>query len=283
MGQFETVVQAQQAADEIAHILARVSHWHDQNGSLPLDMRSEPFPIEIEIGEKYGVDWNTHHNWIMPQSNLERAVVAVDNYVLMNTTASTLASPHPFDEMMSKWGGSVRSNAEPYSTPLVVTLQCLAPDHDTAINLRNLLETRLRDKYAVVPWLAYEAGSHNPDEKELHSEAEIALAYHQQRNLILEAINQVTDVDEKERHLQRLNALEAQNRQHWTSNSPVYTHWRLCVDQVGKISLQGMELKIEELWFRSIVSGLPAMLVWLRDQGCSEIRYEIIQLDNRPK
>ena len=287
VGEFETAVQAQEAATEIAQILATVSDWHGQNGSLPMDMRSEPVPIELEIGEKYGVDWKMHHNWIMPQSNLERAVVVIDNHVVMETTALTLARPQPFDEIMGKLGGDVRFDAEPYFTPLVVNLQCIAPDFDAANNLRKLLKTRLNDKYAVVPWLTYGVASHHTDTEKLFEDAEISLtyekAYHQERDQLLDVVNHAVDADEKECELQRLYQFEAQNRKHWPVDSAVHTHWRLCVYQVRGISSVGRELQIEHLWFRSIVSGLPATLAWLKDQGCSEIRYEIIQLDNRPK
>lgn len=278
MGEFETPAAAEVVASQLRHILLTIADSHDNENGTILQMRQEPLPIELELGNQYGVNWDKHHNWIAHQSNAaERAVYLIDNVVILNTTTSTLATPKPLDEIMRQFGGSVRVDTEPYLRPIVVSIRCKTPSIDKAHEIRNLIETHLTQKYVPVPWLAFDGDSQNKDIEEHKQEVIEALLFYEQRDQLLEKYNNAVDSGEKSRLEQELQQFQMQNQ--LTDNNPVNAHWRLCIDRIKDVQLNGLKLYINQLRFRSMASGFPALLTWLKMLGCVDIEYEFDQLN----
>lgn len=140
VGVFETREQAEHAATEIRAILNRLEDWHEAHEAEMLDLWStgdylfQPFPIEQEIAEAYGIAWQGGIDWY-EDAKIE---VKLDRMVFITPKWQSAALGNPFDQLMTKMGGQGYHDTSSLGgddVHIIFDLTCDAPDEATAIHI----------------------------------------------------------------------------------------------------------------------------------------------------
>ncbi|GIK66769.1 MAG: hypothetical protein BroJett018_45630 [Chloroflexota bacterium] len=290
VGEFERVEGAQNAADKLRASLQPIFDWYAANPEIEYD--ADPIPPELAIGKSYGVEWELRHDWL-PGRIVGEVVSVLDNRIII--IAEETWSPHePLDQILVKLGATVSLEGAFSDTLLLVDIVCQCPIEATAINLhRTLLEFMTVENAfpyapASIPWIAYHSGQRASDAEELERIDKIFVTHEQikspynptnndLRSKIIKAIfgNNRADI---QRRLKNLPALTPDEE------SRVRLARSKCVcslnieNNQGRVILNGTRLEIANIWFiLNLPTALPAIIAWLKDNGCTNIRYTIRQ------
>lgn len=310
VGRFDSAAKADDAANELRHILSVINDWCDAHPELTkpwkgVGSRDMPPPTEPELqfSQQYGVEWSkTSIDWI------RRAQISTFNELVFldPRQSETYVSAYPFNAIMAKLGGDVGVHGDVMWRPSVrqrlhFEVSAQAPDEATAEKLLGVIEPFLttprihfhenpRLLFPPAPWELY--GSRyrgadilnilkvlpqdKPHSYEIHTpdfvKALIPLleAYTLDDELLAtfaEAVYRLADQgldvfiqpDQiTQDHLDHLF------REHFYHS--YYNAW-------GKATRSGLQLQLNPLHFASMADGLPALVRYLTDNGCTDIQY----------
>ncbi|MBZ0318507.1 MAG: hypothetical protein K8L91_18990 [Anaerolineae bacterium] len=295
VGEFESVEDAQNAADKLRASLQPILDWYDTNPEI--EFNADPIPPELAIGKSYGVEWELRHDWL-PGRTVGEVVSVLDNRIIIISEETW--SPHePLDQILVKLGATVRLEGAFSDTLLLVDIVCECPNEATATNLRQTLlefmaaENAFPYAQSPIPWIAYHSGQRATDAEELErldkffsAREQIKSSYNpvnnNLRSRIIKAVfgNNRADI---QRRLKNLPALtpDDESRVRLARSKCVC---RLSIENnqgtviQASVMLNGTRLEITNIWFIvNLVTGLPAIIAWLKDNSCTGIRYTIRQ------
>lgn len=313
VGKFISAEEAQKAAAELHHALLEVANWE---GIWRYDEWGEVSPIEIEIGKRYGFEWQTHHDWIKYQYGedaIDRALTAFENYILMSSPFQLYTGHKPFDEFIEKLGGEVIAWSEiPDGTYLVVNLTCQISNQEIGLKLHDAVNTYFEsqkrgDSFVAIPWAAYIGAKRHSQAEEIvrihclkMAWLQAEINYEQENrhlhNEISEQIKAILEPPGLPRiefhHSSAAMALHneyLQSRELAISKIPKITEEEdLLLSSLDILSLAadpnrdgagieqaGTVLHFKNIEFWKINHGLPALIAWLKDNGCTDIHYSI--------
>jgi hypothetical protein len=143
VGTFQEPEVAQKAADELRRILVEIAAWyaHPENANqieeFYVQLFRPPIPPEVEIGQRYGIEWEHATDWVLnltEASAAANAVTVFEQHVFLSSRGyDSNIGPHPFDALMKRLGGTVVIEEEGVSH-LVVTVICTPSDDQTVVN-----------------------------------------------------------------------------------------------------------------------------------------------------
>lgn len=116
VGTFNSQETANQAADEVRKILDELRHWWVNSAeSLPFrtsrtgDETTELTPIELQLKQKYQIEWPFSINWYMWQWDYDQSPVSVfENVVFLRSPHPYIwHGPQPFDSLFEQLGAKV--------------------------------------------------------------------------------------------------------------------------------------------------------------------------------
>lgn len=307
VGEFTTPQAARLAADKLLDILRTVSDWHKKYpyGYKKIKNR-ELSPPEIILAEHYEIEWTKSIDffWYGDESSTPASLVhVIGNHVLFGSPKryETWTSQQPFIELFQKLGGYAKSEAE-YEQPdtiLFVNLKCRAPSKDVAIDLMRAASYSIGSLAGnSEPWIAYvsdidvEKRSDIIETSRLKREALIAkcitsgkilnmvsseIEFEGNKAIQIEMHYQDVDVDQNQ--VKTPTPLSSEQEKLLSAIRRVdiiLGYVNLLID--GKESFYNLYLN-ELMFSDNIVYTLPAMILWLEDNGCSEIEYEFDQKD----
>ncbi len=284
VGEFETVEAAQNAAEQLRQSLKPIIEWRMARAEEIWES-FEPTPIEIEVGQKWGVEWLIHHDWLEYEGSLN-AIETFESYVIIGS-GETWAGQEPLDKILLKLGAKVSAESELGNTSIVVNITCHFLNSDAADRVHKIIIDYLAAKKEFlhrnpIPWIGYGRGEKQPNIDELEhldkifSEREQAKLRHNRE----EYENRQKRDPNSEEHdnfvtryfeiLERLPALTDDEKM-------LIVGARFSAGFMGAKELQLNEQKLElvEAYFGRGLQGIPAFFAWLKDNGCQTINYSI--------
>lgn len=250
VGEFETPEAAEKAAEELRTIIRQIMAWHVKNPNAydPDDQSLRPpSPPEVEVAEKYDVEWEFHVDWIKDASPYppdsewsgydptkmsedeyyeqkldsisKKPVRIFDKCIFINPWAETWSGHYPFAELVERLGGKSSYSAEygGCESHFHLTLQVNSEEHGTQIQKAFVKEV---DAYLA------------------------AL-----RPLLKARTTTLEDWSKLEKHPFHLSALPSFEQQENT-------------------------LKIKHIHFYASLEGFKVILDWLEKQGATLLEYE---------
>jgi hypothetical protein len=297
VGHFETVAAAQHVAFELDRLLRAIATWHEQH---PDGWQGEPSPPEVEAAQHYGVAWEAGHDWLDRGPDMVSSLLTTwDTCVFLNTPWHFGTTGYrPFDEIIAKLGGTPVVGCAYESSEIEVNLTCTAPDHQTAQHLYTILDPYFKDSYLVaIPWIAYVGGQKHPHSENLQR-LETATLENQRLTKAIWALEiqiQKAAAKHDEAKVQALRmeiqSLHEQELHHQSiveffSDSPDKSLFDLALNSTraywGTVERDHLTLRLTQVSFlHQIGFGLPAMIAWLRDEGCRDIEFSFHQVEVR--
>lgn len=157
VGTFASEKEAQQVAEKFKQIFLAIKNWWWNSGLSQDEFQrwfdhveiGQPTPIELELGEEYGIEWKHGLNWFswvswehsdLPISVFEKSVF------IQNPHWYLWYGPQPLNQLMEIFGAEVAVAADECrtypDTCLLTNLACLAPDEQKTQELYDLFQTQ---------------------------------------------------------------------------------------------------------------------------------------------
>ncbi len=141
VGVFDTPETAQRAAAEVRNIIEAMKVWHKEHPEEGDDiLRSggyPPTPAEVEVGKRFGFDWEQAVEWYWYVS----VEVILDRFVYIRPADFRPdTAGEPFDKILSGLGGQGLLHGNSYGDQIgtiLAEVNCVAPDEATAQELVN--------------------------------------------------------------------------------------------------------------------------------------------------
>ncbi len=304
VGTFETVEAAQKAYAELREMLREIAEWYHYN-PLDYDLLS---PAEEHFAQHFGVEW------LSPLDCFDRSdpdayvdmIYCLDTHILIASPFQPHSTGKPLADIMAKLGGQVIADLGDFSlTGIDVTLQCLAPDETIAQEIyEQVVEyfRYLRGISKIPPWIGYGENGRDPRtdayiqakqkvnarwqaESQFAAEnrnlrLKIEKAYQQgQQELFSRLQTEYNELEKQVRsNLPEVNSAEWKLIMAMPDNVGAFGRWDESEMNPKELQRRGRQLSLGHICFvTSIVRGLPAILAWLKDLGCTEIQYTIAE------
>lgn len=315
VGKFKTVEDAQKAGGEFYRFLKSIFDWYavPQNKSaLPAwgDYTERPLtPVEQDIAEQYDIEFDYAIDWIdhaQNENDIAEAVNVFEDYVLVACIRETEATDQPIAQLMRKLGAAI-TYSEGIGQGLLVNISCTAPDDETAKSLAWQAESYLKAEDSVrfftmpAPWVQFYAGQKVPNPEQFSAQLNVYIEHHRAEREFDRAhraerdeISRQRDAAYREKNMhkadeltQKLVALYNEMQQVLPSQPPEIANqvhkamnWT-CAEILpddGGVAINGTELKMTGLKFfdTDVGHAVPAIIEWLRHQGCANIQYEFV-------
>ncbi|MBI5930486.1 MAG: hypothetical protein HY862_14355 [Chloroflexi bacterium] len=293
VGEFESVEAAQNAAEQLRQSLKPIIEWRMARAEEIWES-FEATPIEIEVGQQWGVEWLNHHEWLESERSLN-AIKTFENYVILGE-GETWAGQEPFDEILLKLGAKVSAESGLGNTSIMVNITCHFLNSDAADKVLKIIRDYLAAKKEFlhknpIPWIGYIRGEKQPNIDELerldqiYSDREKAeLRYFRENESLRNKMNEHDFQSEEaikyrvqyskllEQMLERLPALTDDEKM-------LIVGARFSAGYMGakEILLNEQKLEIVEAYFGIGLQGIPAFFAWLKDNGCHTLHYTIVE------
>lgn len=127
VGIFPTVDQAAEKAKLLHQMIADIQdEQHQLELQRKLPDNYKPVQIEMALSEEYGVEWRFSLDWAW---QVDYAVRQIDNYVIVqNVLAETWNGPHPFDQLLERFGAQTLVREEMEGSHIEVDVSATAPN-----------------------------------------------------------------------------------------------------------------------------------------------------------
>jgi hypothetical protein len=301
IGTFDTNQAAEEAANQFRTILETIISWYDlpENEAIAQEVlrnyEHAPVEPELQIAEQYGIEWISAVDWLANSSieSPNHVVKVFDNLLFVSNAAPTNLGEPPFDQLMAKFTNQVVIHTEAGPAAFLV-LTCRVPNEQTGKDLFNEINVYFASAphETVIPWINYHPD--NTTSLDLH---ELATRFHRHYQEKQRAYLQVSDeIQQVKKALgeasrtgnsvlfELLQEQLSELRQVYTSNTPIISqaddaliiHLNADLYGGGKVSLEENILSIR-MWFGKVRVGLPVLLAYLSDQGCTSIDYKFVQ------
>jgi hypothetical protein len=271
VGDFATIEAANRAGEVIGRFLAEMTEWIVEGDPAEYQRAQENARIssvELRYAATYGVEWVTGIDWLhyYPWNRLDYRDIPLDHLLLYERLVGinapgvyTWQNGHQFSRLITALGGTAYHDAhwadkpeggEDYCT-LRFELMGTAPDEQAVHAIQTAINAHTGEPGdPLPPWAAY----HPQYAKimRLHSRPRFPELVQQYQQFI-------TDRTPLPEFFQRaLHNLEKETR--------IY-HPRSEAD--------GCRIRLRADGSSNAAAALPALLAWLKSQGCSDITYRL--------
>ncbi|QPC83690.1 hypothetical protein G4Y79_04725 [Phototrophicus methaneseepsis] len=288
VGTFKSVSDAEQAAQTLLEIFGYIVEQRIDIYDAKL------VPAEVWYAEQYNIAWDRHLDWLY---NADQQVTQLENTVIVSSyVASTWMGAAVIDELLPKLGASVQQDGEMSNGGLIVTVTARVPHSATAQRLEQVTNDYLSALASyldspdytsmpspISPWAFYFVGKPEVSEDAIVAAYNDQQANHKKLESIREEMRQlgINGVPDK---VPRISELQQKHNDmakpfintekskladwyFWAfSNAKPYAY----TDTPSTSHAAGDKLIIENLNFGiNLVQGLPALIRWLRDEGCT--------------
>lgn len=155
VGTFENEDAAYRAAKELKEIMRTIDEWYERNPEADRELWRQidppPCPREVEIGKKYGIDWQAASDyWRTYNIKVLSRIVLFDAY-------ETQSDNRPIIQIMQKLGGQVVHqyglDTDGLFASFSVKLTCTAVNEEMARSIYEAVKSYLSSpKNTAPPW-----------------------------------------------------------------------------------------------------------------------------------
>lgn len=286
VGEFESIEAAQNAAEQLRQSLKPIIEWRMARAEEIWES-FEATPIEIEVGQQWGVEWLNHHEWLESERSLN-AIKTFENYVILGES-ETWAGQEPFDAILLKLGAKVSATSGLGDTSIVVNITCHFLNSGVADKVHKIIIGYLDAKKEFlhrnpIPWIGYIRGEKQPNIDKLerldriYTEREQAKLRHNREEYENRQQHGSNSEERKNfvaRYYEMMEKLPALTRE----EEMLIVGARFSAGFMGAKELQLNEQKLEivEAYFGIGLQGIPAFFAWLKDNGCQTLDYTIVE------
>ncbi len=148
VGTFQSPKAAHQAAAELRSVLETIQKWYRQPENqktieaileeMSREGGSIPMPVEVELGEKYGIEWDEQTPdapWYEESADVTQAVIVRDHHIIVEsrrTNARTWSGSGVMTKLVRKLGAQAYGYDGISGRKFIVVLTWAAPDESTA-------------------------------------------------------------------------------------------------------------------------------------------------------
>jgi hypothetical protein len=312
VGEFKDANTASVAAETLRDVAKSIVDWYSANEEARIAViertQESPTPAELHVCNDYEISCEKAIDWLANCGYSEDIVAVYDNYAFVTNRSYLLcggwAGEALFDQLMAKL--AVRAFVEEEnSRALVVTITCTAPDvevaksiestagiylvHDDVVSYRDIpwigtflrnrpagqeilndYQTYLKRRQAERQWDV----NHKGDLRQLYEQAGVpfpAWPPSTEASRIQQEFQKA-----KERDLADIEDLAFQ-RQLPVQLAMAAVSGRIPWWAKGGVEREDRELSLRGIMLSKIPSGLPTVVEWLTEQGCTDIRYDFEQ------
>jgi hypothetical protein len=310
VGQFETVENANQAANELRHIIKEITDWYYSHPELAEAWNSgdlpEPTPPEVEFSKKYNVDWGEYAvPWFW-----QVKVTTYDTTLFIDSDGQADAGAFPINEVLVKLRGQVYVDGDIFEHELrkgvVVNLTCIAQDDASSRHIFDEIQSYFSpfkgDVWAspqqfskAAPWLLYGDEytlPYVPDVVQIRIPDNVKEDINTIREVIksIIAFMGVPEVDSQlvENFAEAVRRLADFGYQVFVNQDRI----RNSIDEIiryslflypysarGKVERSNNQLMLHKVRFFNIAHGFPAMMHYLSSKGCRDFQYSFVETD----
>jgi hypothetical protein len=317
VGVFKTAEDAQRAGESLRRTVDDIAAWYAQHQDVShavLDGRSAPTEAEAIIHARYNVDPLRAIDWLANGCARQDTVQVSDNLLFMKNGCETWLGATPFDAVLSALGGETFVDVEAAES-ILVNIVCTAVDEVQAKDIEAQLSayllrpsptfpprsTLLRDLEPFSPWIAYSPyGSattmqrlrelrHKYTDAQASATDPIEVRRNKLADLSKRAIGAYKDGN-KELAEELHRQMETAKRQppnyygEFTTaelaqlqQSMLATEARIPDWAKGGVTQDGAHIDVRGVLMLRIDTCLPTLIAWLKDEGCTDIRYSFVQ------
>ncbi len=149
VGEFQTPQQAQEANEEILHLLRGIAEWYErpENDAIrrkigPPNRLDTPLtPIEESYRTKYDIEWGDPIDWAIISSDIHEAVEIVDHLLIVSNIPlrySTL-SCHPINVLLERLGAHAWCDFD-WGEHAKVSVMSVTADEATLTRIHQLIK-----------------------------------------------------------------------------------------------------------------------------------------------
>jgi hypothetical protein len=283
VGKFETVDAAHSAYLHVRRAMRRIIEAHQRSQpelvEIPNDddypMLYRPSPVELEVFAPYGIvpdrmaDWTTYNG--VDETLLYEAVRRFENYLFVADPRVGYAGAEPWDRLVSTLGGQIQKLEEAEYGYFAVDLQCTAPDAETAARIHQQLTADFDDQ--PIPWLL-NAYDNVAEVQALEVKYLIWRRWDKEQRRLN---HHLETMPRRDREAFRTVVADHQSQQPFEMDDD--TRMKILdtrtavdfIDYFATITLDSRQIDCRNLVFRgySVLGlALPALVTWMRDQGC---------------
>lgn len=255
---FDDAQAAASAAAVLAQAAQAIAQWHQAHPFKSQKLfssdgrQTRPSPAEKALGQRYGFDWRDGQDWLAVDAgeSLDGVASAYRNAVYL-TSGETDAAPDPWVALLAHLGAAalVDDGAGSVTVALEAGFRTAQQASAAATVIRDYLAA---DGIAPAPWLRYPGGDEAEDADALLALEPAYLAH-------LAAVQG----DDYAAQIDSLPPLDVDDAD-WLDDA------RAAVAiSAGRVMLDGAVLRLADLVFTEVASGLPALIVWLEASGAA--------------
>jgi hypothetical protein len=292
IGIFETGETAQQVAAEFRGILQHFVDWYEEPANERIrdevleSLDHAPVPPELEMAERYDIKWPKAIDWLanIGKKHVERAVSVYENVVFVCNGAETNDGEIPFDGVMRHFTPNVVVQVEAAQSADIV-LSCVAPNQAVATQINAAVSAYFQapDK-ELIPWI-----HDHPDNVPKRDLTELVKRYNATRekreshipraDLMYFDLVKAEIAGDKARVEALREQIHLYEERRGLTRVDEYLIMRAEVDLYGQgeIHVEGLRLSFR-VWLGRPARGLPVLIAYLANQGCSEIAYQFVQV-----
>jgi hypothetical protein len=299
VGEFPTAEKAQQIAAELRDFLLQVHEWRSGVGREKDKFEEFLSPPEQIISNQYNIEWGNKEpiDWLDIE-DFDQYVTVFENYVFVtNALIDTHRGAKPMNALLTAMGAKTMADGENEPRWLSVELTCVAPDHQTALQIytdtKRLFDAEANDRWdeEPIPWLIYVEGKKHERADELLKAEKIyniqqRFDHEWNRAHWHEVDFEASDETRRKAHQQKdeafakLPQLELEMK-HFLNDVGFKTHAVSYEKEKPSVQIFGSRLQFHGVKFSHFGIGLPSMLAWLRALNCTEIEYSISEREWR--
>jgi hypothetical protein len=312
VGEFQDAQSANSAAEVFRTVAKSIDDWYTANETIReavIDKRQEaPTPAELQVCEAYGITCERALDWLANCGFHETIVSVYNNCVFVTNRGYLLcegwAGEALFDQLVAKFALRTFIDEE-NSTVVVVTLTCTAPDPAVAqaiqaVATAYLLNTE-QNIFHEIPWIETYLRKQPQSEQTLRDyridlkrhQAEIA--WDEAHKGELEQLYEQAGISrgmrppppqadriQQEFYARKARDLETVEELDLLRSLPVsHARAELYADipwwGKGEVEVDDTKIALRGIRFSNISTGLPTVVAWLREQGCTDITYQFEQ------
>lgn len=276
VGEFQSPELAQQAASQLRQAAKAISDWYDANPEIQQSIvegfMENPTLAELQICQQYDLTCDRAIDWLANCGYADDCVAIYGNYVFLQNLVNggrceNDAGEALFDQLMAKLGGRVTVDEE-NTTAVLTTITCVAPNDSIAQAItQNARQYLQRDQETLIsvsiPWLAYHSGERDSQADHL-IQLDKRFVARENAERLRNDLREFLELSAEDRRRVRNGRSATESRcVRWQADSGVHVDGRVIT--LGKVHLG------------RISTALPAIVAWLKDQGCTQIQYKVEQ------
>jgi hypothetical protein len=313
VGAFATPERANEAAGEFKTLLQKLWDWYQAHPDVrEAVLGEENHPLtdaERAIMREYPLEFDEAIEWVARETSLDflpDAVTTFENLLFVATVDETKTQDKPLAQFMHHLGADVKFE-QAMESHLTVHVSARPPDEITANFIKAAAEDYLKyPLWSVAPWALFFGGQFVPNPEQVSRDIDIFFenhaawsAWHDEHRAELNDLSKQREDAWRAKDDSAAKILDEQIRTLLAGQYEVEPRLPVEVEQYIKrvvhftfaetleddqpIVIEDGIVKFPELvFFDEIGYGLPAIVMWLRALGCTDVRYEFDPITWRP-